>query len=533
MNPRSSAGHQPGWIPKLSLCLIPAAVVALALILARAQGPYSNSQNLDPDYNYLFNSLNLLMLRAPRHIDHPGTTVQELGAVAVLVKRVAERIEGDERPLEVAVLTEPEDYLRTINTSLATILGTTMVAAGLAMLQTTGSLIAAVLLQSGVFFFLELQLALPRVSPEPLLLAIVYAMMVPLIPALLDPKRAFKFGAATTGALWGFGVVTKLTFLPLALVALVFPGWRSKARFAVAASIAAVVFSIPIWTQLGYVGGWLYRILTHSERYGNGPVGLPSSDAVLANARDLFHREPLLLPLFAIYAAVLIVLALQSNRGPFTGAMRRIWWIGLVVIAIQLTASLKHYFPRYMLPAMALMLMMNSLLFLWIRSAEPSSSIRIPLAILAAAIFLGGIGNTIIELPRWAQHWQLYTEEAHKLDADRKAQGDCMSIGYYSSSLPSFSLAFGSEYSGAIHGRMLKRLYSDQIHFNRFGGGFRSFSMEGRLKAVEEHLQKGGCVLLQGGGITAGEKLVPGEFVLEPISHYTMESLYRLRLANH
>lgn len=59
------------WLGAVSLLL-----AALWWPLHTAMGPHYLGKNADPDYVYLFNSLNLALGSAPQHTDHPGTPLQ-------------------------------------------------------------------------------------------------------------------------------------------------------------------------------------------------------------------------------------------------------------------------------------------------------------------------------------------------------------------------------------------------------------------------------------------------------------------------
>ena len=69
-----------------------------------------------------------------------------------------------------------------------------------------------------------------RVSPEPLLVAAGFALMVPLVPVVLGSQDgdAGAHRAITAGALFGFGMVTKLTFLPWIAVVVLFRSTAHK-----------------------------------------------------------------------------------------------------------------------------------------------------------------------------------------------------------------------------------------------------------------------------------------------------------------
>jgi hypothetical protein len=62
------------------------AVLVLGLCIGGFLGPYYGKSRLDPNYQYLLNGLAVLKGQVPGHTDHPGTPVQELGAVAILLK---------------------------------------------------------------------------------------------------------------------------------------------------------------------------------------------------------------------------------------------------------------------------------------------------------------------------------------------------------------------------------------------------------------------------------------------------------------
>ena len=95
----------------LFLLVIPGIVFSLSLVFADIKGPYYLAQNSDPEYAYLFNSLNIAKFEAPTHTDHPGTSLQLLGAVVI---RASYFFSGKTSLVE-DVLSRPEHYLRIMN----------------------------------------------------------------------------------------------------------------------------------------------------------------------------------------------------------------------------------------------------------------------------------------------------------------------------------------------------------------------------------------------------------------------------------
>lgn len=521
---------------RLSLAAVPALILILSFLLMKWEGPYSLSSNLDPDYNYLLNGLNVLERHSPGHIDHPGTTLQEISAAVIVTKYIADGGSLRKPEAESAVLADPEPWLRAINHVLGVLLAASVLWAGWTMEQVSGSLGAALVLQLSFFMFTETVIALPRVAPEPLYMAVEYALMATLIPALVGRNPAggrWTPGSMSAGALWGFGLVTKLLFLPLAALAFLFPGRDRRLRFAAGAAGALMIFSVPIWGKLPKILDWCVALLTHSERYGNGPTGLPPVAEMIANCTDLFQREPFLFGFIGLYVAVLagLYFGIRDRADRFLPMAKRLYWIGLGCMVVQIAAAIKHYYTRYTIPAMILTALLNACLILLLSSQALKTAWRALLGGLAAILFLGALIRTPGMVQAWVARKEVDQAAAQQLAEKRREAGDCVEIGFYSASLPSYSLEFASHYSTSIHGIALERIYSDQMTFNRWGGGFVGFGFESRLDKVKGLLSEGRCVLLQGGAQSGGQPLdLPG-FRLELVATAGPESLYRLHFA--
>src|ERR1700689_1427704 len=93
-----------------ALAVIPAALFGLSIILTNSHGPYYLRNNFDPEYIYLLNSLSLLKFHTPAHTDHPGTTLQLLGAGLVWLQWLGRSLLIQRQPLSDSVLSHPEEY---------------------------------------------------------------------------------------------------------------------------------------------------------------------------------------------------------------------------------------------------------------------------------------------------------------------------------------------------------------------------------------------------------------------------------------
>src|SRR3989344_2104861 len=89
-----------------SLLVLPACTVLAATAARIAGGPSWLWFNLDPDYFYLLDAVNVVNLTTPGHVYHPGTTVDWLGA---LILKAAYPLSGGEA-IAAAVLADPERH---------------------------------------------------------------------------------------------------------------------------------------------------------------------------------------------------------------------------------------------------------------------------------------------------------------------------------------------------------------------------------------------------------------------------------------
>src|SRR6266404_1244632 len=279
-------------IRSCALLVLPVLLFLVGSLLTQAHGPYYLGSNLDPDYPYLLNSLNLLTFHFPAHTDHPGTTLQILGAVIALVQWLGSNIVVPWESLQHSVLSKPEDYLHFINAVLNAILALCVYMAGRKIYRMSGSFAAALVLQGGCFLFLQILLAMVRVAPEPLLVITGFLLATSLAIHIFrgyrktgsdESEHADIRDALLAGAIVAFGLVTKITFAPFVLFALLFKTTRAKLSFCVSMILTASVLLIPVYPHLPRMASWFVSLLLHKDRYGSGAVGIPSVGELTTN----------------------------------------------------------------------------------------------------------------------------------------------------------------------------------------------------------------------------------------------------------
>jgi len=275
-----------GWIKSrldtwsgISLLLLPAAF-ALAAFWVRARGGASWLWfNLDPDYFYLLDSLNLINLTTPGHVYHPGTTVQWLGALILKAANPTLSADG----LTAKVLADPESALRLISSVFILISASALWVLGWAGRRVFGGHVAPWLLQLAPFISMVVLKNSHHVKPETLLIPTVEMLaavaVLSLTPGLLARRRLWF--ALAFGVIAGFGVATKITAFPVFLLPLFVLAagagprqWgRAVALYGISALAAGFVFTLPALGAYDVFFDWMGRIIHGSGAYGGDAAG--------------------------------------------------------------------------------------------------------------------------------------------------------------------------------------------------------------------------------------------------------------------
>lgn len=481
---------------KMRLAIVPVLTVVLGFWVSALRGPFYYGDVTDPEYAYLFNAVNVLTLKSPGHIDHPGTTLQVGLAGVVLARHVVGCASGDDcKTLPMDVLSNPEPYLRAANFVLVVGIGLLLYGMGVFVWRQTGVLAAALVLQGMLFSFPIVLQSMGRVTPEPVIVIVSLLYLAPFLAAALRRASGREWGEAEmgrmavwTGVLLAAGVVTKITFFPHAVMVLALPGWRLRRRFILAAAGAVVVLISPVWHKIPAIFRWVEGLLTRSGNYGSGEAGLPSMEKLAANAMGLYDKEPA----FGMW---------------LLGAVIAVWWakavrrevvLALAGALVMLVLTVKHPNPRYLIPGMGLLTFCTALLLGQLRDRR---------VVAGAAVVLGlvSLGSLDKGMRGWIEHQSSFAMGASRLKAVAADAGEgCEVYHYYGSSDRVAALQFGDSFSEAKLRAVLELLHPGFRFYNFFTGRFEDFEGRDYTPEVAAKVAKGGCVLLQGQGEPSG-----------------------------
>jgi hypothetical protein len=474
----------------MALAAVPVLLFLLPVLLRPVLGPFHLAGQLDPDYIYLLNGLNVLHLHPPEHTDHPGTPVQIFAAAVIAVTWGVKALSGATVSVDQAVLANPDSYLAAINVGLGLLIALASAFLGVRLYRASSRLVVALAGQLSLLLSPQVFVALFRVSAEPMLVAATLLLLGLLVPFAFAeaPPRATRASAAVGIAL-GLCLATKVTALPLALCLLLLPGGRAGSTALLAMVATALAVTSPIISEYGRVLHWLTRVAIHRGIYGQGEVGVPSARSLWRNARDLLSGASELKASLILYGGLLVVLLAMRRRTALSGT-DRLLFVTIIVAAAQVLLVAKHPDLHYLVPGLVFLGLANA-------GIVAISGGRLWVTAAALALLAIGLGRAAERDRLWVTSSHTFYQASLALDGELAASG-CRIIPYYVTTSVAAGLLMGDQFTGRRYGAMLADLYPSFIYYDVWSGSFESFRPGTTTNALDAPLAAERCVLLVG-----------------------------------
>lgn len=422
----------------------------------------------DPEYAYLFNSLNIATFRLVGHFDHPGTPMQVFGATVLWGKWV---INQKSDSLTEDVLSNPEEYLRALNIATACLSSLAVFLAGLFLLLRTSNTWYALLLQATPFISgFILYNAFSRVTQEATLMAASLFLAAVLVDWFFNQKHKDELSFAKMfGIISGFGLASKILFAPLLVIPfLILSDLKSRKRFLIFTIGSFIVFTIPIITLYPNMAWWIIKLLIFSGQYGSGEVGLLNTLSYPQHLKWILLANTRLAVVFAIAFAFLLlkVIYFKSLKKTYLNKSAKV--IAAIFIAI-LTGYLmiakqpkeSYLLPYEMLTGAAVILMLNEILNL--KVIQPYRIIILPVIVVLITFLNINAGlsskKSIYSSDKnslWQTSWLAMTN----------APGKNVLIFAHPASSPPAALFFGNAYSHWRYSEKIKLLSPNTFIFS-------------------------------------------------------------------
>jgi hypothetical protein len=435
----------------LSICYLAVSLAALS-----TGGPLWLWFNVDPDYFYLFDALNIVNLTTPGQVYHPGTTVQWLGA---LILKAANPLTGAEA-ITGQVLADPEPHLRLIASTFVVFNTLGVVALGAVGYRVFGDLLAVAVLGMAPFISMVVLKNSYHVKPEGLLLLTVLALAVvsvlSLKPGLLERRRR-RFAVAF-GVIAGFGVATKITALPVFLLPLLVLGeGRAIVLYGIAALAALLLFTLPALGAYDVFFAWMATVSQGTGAYGAGPAGVVDWAAYPKSVFHLFKR-PAFHVVFVLSVLTLVLAAWRRRQERPLPApeVRLLAGIALAqfvhVLLVAKQPSAHYLIPSFSLITLAFVLVWR-LAVAWLAEGGSGERVlRTGVAMILVAL-IAGQGYGVFKLFR-----ELSEGRSIALTIDDGHFGNCARIYAATASSKSFALLNGDYITGSRFAEQLAGL---------------------------------------------------------------------------
>lgn len=445
---------------RLAFIALPVVFLIVSLVMRHHAGPFWLWSNLDPDYWYLIDSLNLVNGDWPKHIAHPGTTLHAIGALMIKVMHPFATSEE----INQQVLTNPEAYLTLISRGLILLNTLALTVVGLVGYRVFGELTPALLLQTGPFLSKLIFKWTLHVSPEPLLVTTVIALAIVTLLALregqLDNHRTRY--AIAFAIIAGFGIATKVTSAGMSLLPLFLLGnVRSIILYSVAIAASIILFSLPAAGSYGMIIDRLTMISTASGFHGTGEqtfINLSTypRDLIRVSSRPMFF----IVLFLGLGLCISLWRKYRRKARPYPAVGRALAGLCLAYVAQALLVA-KHPAGHYMIPALTMSALGLALIYqvskeLLLPDGAGQKRLRIGFAVLLL-VLVGAQANSLVRLDG-----QFQQRTANAAAIDDSPYEHCARIYFWPASHPLYALFMGSWNAKYSFDEALDALYPDK-----------------------------------------------------------------------
>ncbi|MBT5014024.1 MAG: hypothetical protein HOL37_00080 [Rhodospirillaceae bacterium] len=479
---------------RIALIILPVLLLASSFVLSHHAGPQWLWSNLDPDYWYLFDSLNMVNLQWPQHIAHPGTTTQWIGAIIIKTMHPFDATEHINR----LVLANPEFYFLAISRVLIFINAIALGVVGVAGYLTFRDLTAALLVQTGPFLSQLIMKHSFHVSPEPLLITTMLVLaavtLVALRPGQMDNHRTRYVIAFAVIA--GFGMASKVSSAGMYLLPLFLLGnLRSIVLYGFYTVLFTVIFTLPAAGSYGEIFDWLGSIAIGSGYFGQGEQTIIDWSSYPGQLLKTTSR-----PVFFVVLLVSLGLLLATRKSdkcsPDTLPQARLALAGLcLALIVEALLVAKHPTGRYMIPALTSAALGMALIYHLSIGLTRAGSVTRNRVRIGFTIFLlvlaGAQVKTFMKLDRG-----FIERTSIAAGFDEAPFQSCARIYFWPASNPLYALYMGSWNTDGSLAETLDKLYMEKGVF--FGTEDGKINRWTHTVSPDHLIQEYPCIMARG-----------------------------------
>lgn len=484
---------------RLALLVFPAVVGVTGIVYILLISPIYKGglfYDYDPVYVYLLNGLSILDGNAPDHIDHPGTPLQVLVAMVVLVKWLFTGINPD---MVVDAIDNPEAYISIISSVLLSLNVWATYFFGKKVRDASGSILSALICQTAPLIFFITVVRVVYLAPEALLVFSSMVLLGLLAPVFFsfDKKQnpIAEVSPALVGIVCGLGLAVKVTFLPMLFLLFLLGSRKRVLMGAFYTALGFLFFVSPALSHADKFYAWIIQIIMGSGMYGTGTDKFVDFGSIPKRIFDLLRMFPI------FYLATFLMLISVINKFFRKESESKInYVIPLVLLAISFVETilvLKHYSPHYMIAVLPVCVVG---LAWFVRSGvvsnfNGSSKIRM-LSVILAALVVFSIKSASFNIKAINSDRSEQINAMNIIEPEIAKYPDAVLLGTYRCTLPECAFLYSAEYSKSINWR-LSSFFTNHVWLNIGNNKINTFE-GGRkeISSLNQYLDAGRVVLL-------------------------------------
>lgn len=467
----------------------------------------------DPESAYLINGLNIATGKAVGHFDNPGTTVQLYSAIVLRITHLF-RMSGTD--IQTDVLTHSELYIEILRYSLIVFNTFILFFLGLVASRYVKNIWVGIVLQLAPFLSVTLiEHLYTKVAPEPILFSATSLLALLILKYYNSANRSNIKFPVVFGTIAGFGLATKMTFLPVLIIPFILlESKKTKLIYSICTIAAFFLFTLPAAKGYAKMAEWFINLGTHTGTYGQGEAGILNPNEY-ANALIAIGKNNIAMITILLISCFILIFsflhAKKSGNKSFRIEHKIILALVLCLIGAIVIVAKHYHANHYFFPSLSLLgLLIASLYLLINKRLNKNKTWLSKLSLPVVAVLL--IGFSLLNIPKLTLAYKGYRMSNQSTDEAmarlEKEYPSYTKVYYYPSSFNEFSsIRWGNVYARKFHTDRLVQLFPNGLFYNPEE---KSFQLWENNITPRDFVQKYGYkILLVGGPRTyEGIKLV-------------------------
>ena len=253
-------------------------LAVMVCLFRYCSGPFYFGNNSDPSYFYLYNFLYILEGKSPLFVDHPGTTLDILGALVIKIFFAP----MPNTPWLLTNAAQAEAVLSLVWFFMIALYAATLMVLGFyAFKKSQDRIFTGLVLLSCLWlvmvrsYFAEGVLSISaNVNSDTMMMTAVNVMLLAILRFYFSLKPQSCSHAISLGAVTAFAMATKFTALPFFVVAwCILVTWQQRILLVIVAAGGFVLLTCPIWGSYPQMISWLSVLILYRGLHGSGGQG--------------------------------------------------------------------------------------------------------------------------------------------------------------------------------------------------------------------------------------------------------------------